>query len=81
VSAARLLCYQAGSLKDLGDPATVSATLLAKYFASRNAFKPPLTRSRYTVRTVVAMPTQRNACCETPRSWRSSREVLRYSKR
>jgi glutaryl-CoA dehydrogenase (non-decarboxylating) len=40
VQAARLLCYQAGYLKDTGDPNTVMATWIAKYFASvaaRNA--------------------------------------------
>ena len=34
VQAARLLCYQAGYLKDTGDPKTVMATWIAKYFAS-----------------------------------------------
>lgn len=34
LQAARLLCYQAGYLKEIGDPATVSATWMAKYFAS-----------------------------------------------
>lgn len=34
VQAARLLCYQAGYLKDAGDPTTVMATWSAKYFAS-----------------------------------------------
>lgn len=34
VQAARLLCYQAGYLKDTGDPQTVMATWIAKYFAS-----------------------------------------------
>jgi alkylation response protein AidB-like acyl-CoA dehydrogenase len=37
VRAARLLCQQAGLLKDEGDPATVAATWEAKYFASRAA--------------------------------------------
>lgn len=32
--AARLLCHRAGSLKDEGDPQTVMATWMAKYFAS-----------------------------------------------
>ena len=35
--AARLLCYQAGYLKDSGDPRTVMETWIAKYFASRAA--------------------------------------------
>jgi hypothetical protein len=34
VHAARLLCYRAGRLKDEGDPETVMATWMAKYFAS-----------------------------------------------
>lgn len=34
VRAARLLCAEAGRLKDLGDPATIMATWVAKYFAS-----------------------------------------------
>lgn len=34
VQAARLLCYQAGYLKDIGDPTTIMATWIAKYFAS-----------------------------------------------
>ncbi|WP_340539830.1 acyl-CoA dehydrogenase family protein [Nocardioides sp. GXZ039] len=34
VRAARLLCTEAGRLKDAGDPATVMATWIAKYFAS-----------------------------------------------
>lgn len=37
VRAARLLCAEAGRLKDLGDPATIMATWVAKYFASRAA--------------------------------------------
>ncbi len=32
--AARLLCYQAGTLKEAGDPTTVMATWTAKYFSS-----------------------------------------------
>jgi alkylation response protein AidB-like acyl-CoA dehydrogenase len=34
VRAGRLLCAEAGRLKDLGDPATIMATWVAKYFAS-----------------------------------------------
>ena len=34
VRAARLLCYHAGYLKDIGDPGATMATLVAKYFAS-----------------------------------------------
>lgn len=37
VQAARLLCYQAGYLKDIGDPDTVMQTWIAKYFASTTA--------------------------------------------
>jgi glutaryl-CoA dehydrogenase (non-decarboxylating) len=37
--AARLLCQHAGRLKDAGDPATISETLVAKYFASTIAVK------------------------------------------
>ena len=36
-AAGRALCQQAGQLKDTGDPATVTATWIAKYFASRAA--------------------------------------------
>jgi alkylation response protein AidB-like acyl-CoA dehydrogenase len=36
--AARLLCHEAGELKDAGDPETVAATWMAKYFASTGAF-------------------------------------------
>ena len=32
--AARLLCYQAGYQKDIGDPSTIMSTWIAKYFAS-----------------------------------------------
>jgi glutaryl-CoA dehydrogenase (non-decarboxylating) len=39
VKAARLLCYQAGYLKDCGDPATILETFIAKYFASSTALK------------------------------------------
>ncbi|MBR7833509.1 acyl-CoA dehydrogenase family protein [Actinospica durhamensis] len=39
VRAARLLCAEAGRLKDLGDPATIMATWVAKYFASCAAAK------------------------------------------
>jgi glutaryl-CoA dehydrogenase (non-decarboxylating) len=39
VKAARLLCYRAGHLKDSGDPASIAETSIAKYFASRIAFK------------------------------------------
>jgi alkylation response protein AidB-like acyl-CoA dehydrogenase len=35
--AARLLCAEAGRLKDLADPATIMATWIAKYFASTAA--------------------------------------------
>lgn len=38
-SAARLLCREAGRLKDAGDPATLSATCRAKYFASTAAMR------------------------------------------
>lgn len=34
IKAARLLCYQAGYYKDVGDPRTLTETLVAKYFAS-----------------------------------------------
>ncbi|WP_340683022.1 acyl-CoA dehydrogenase family protein [Amycolatopsis coloradensis] len=37
--AARLLCEKAGRLKDAGDPATIMATWVAKYFASTAAAK------------------------------------------
>lgn len=37
VEAGRALCERAGRLKDAGDPATVMATWVAKYFASRAA--------------------------------------------
>jgi hypothetical protein len=37
--AARLLCRHAGELKDRGDPATVSATWIAKYYASTGAME------------------------------------------
>lgn len=37
--AARLLCLQAGYLKDIGSPETITATLTAKYFAARVAMK------------------------------------------
>lgn len=38
IKAARLLCYQAGHLKDIGSPATLPETWIAKYFASTTAF-------------------------------------------
>ena len=34
VKAARLLCYQAGYLKEIGDPKSMQETSIAKYFAS-----------------------------------------------
>lgn len=34
VKAARLLCYQAGYLKAIGDPTSITETSIAKYFAS-----------------------------------------------
>lgn len=37
VKAARLLCYEAGSLKDNRDPRSVMQTVIAKYFAARMA--------------------------------------------
>lgn len=37
VEAARLLCYRAGWLRAVGDPESVMATSIAKYFASRMA--------------------------------------------
>jgi len=39
VKAARLLCCQAGYLKDIGDPNTIMETWVAKYFASTIATK------------------------------------------
>ncbi|HEU4323400.1 MAG TPA: acyl-CoA dehydrogenase family protein [Roseiflexaceae bacterium] len=42
VSAARLLCLQAGTLKDSGNPNTVMETWVAKYFASTTAMKAAL---------------------------------------
>ena len=39
VKAARLLCYQAGYLKDIGDPQSIMETSIAKYFASTIATK------------------------------------------
>ncbi|NRN69481.1 Acyl-CoA dehydrogenase, short-chain specific [Kibdelosporangium sp. 4NS15] len=37
--AAQLLCQRAGALKDAGDPATIMATWVAKYFASTAAVR------------------------------------------
>jgi hypothetical protein len=37
VKAARLLCYNAGELKDAGDPTSMIETSIAKYFACRTA--------------------------------------------
>ncbi|MDZ8085093.1 MAG: acyl-CoA dehydrogenase family protein [Nostoc sp. DedQUE12b] len=39
VKAARLLCYQAGYLKDINDPNSIIETSIAKYFASITATK------------------------------------------
>ncbi|OLE23844.1 MAG: acyl-CoA dehydrogenase [Catenulispora sp. 13_1_20CM_3_70_7] len=39
LAAARLLCLEAGRLKDAGDPRTINATWTAKYFASCQAFR------------------------------------------
>ncbi len=39
LTAARMLSYQAGYLKDSGDPRTIMETSIAKYFASRAAVK------------------------------------------
>ncbi|MCL6753068.1 acyl-CoA dehydrogenase family protein [Nostoc sp. CCCryo 231-06] len=39
VKAARLLCYQAGYLKDINDPNSIIETSIAKYFASTVASK------------------------------------------
>ena len=39
VKAARLLCYQAGYLKGIGDPKSIMETSIAKYFASTIAAK------------------------------------------
>jgi alkylation response protein AidB-like acyl-CoA dehydrogenase len=39
VHAARSLCRRAGELKDNRDPATLSATWIAKYFASTSAMR------------------------------------------
>ncbi|WP_291567190.1 MULTISPECIES: acyl-CoA dehydrogenase family protein [unclassified Clostridium] len=35
IKAARMLCYNAGYLKDIGDPDTIMETWVAKYFASK----------------------------------------------
>jgi glutaryl-CoA dehydrogenase (non-decarboxylating) len=39
IKAARLLCYQAGYLKDINDPSSIMETSIAKYFASTEATK------------------------------------------
>jgi len=39
LKAARLLCYQAGYLKQSGDPREIMETFVAKYFASRAAMR------------------------------------------
>ncbi|MHC5747093.1 MAG: acyl-CoA dehydrogenase family protein [Nostoc sp.] len=39
IKAARLLCYQAGYLKDINDPNSIMETSIAKYFASTEATK------------------------------------------
>jgi glutaryl-CoA dehydrogenase (non-decarboxylating) len=39
IKAARLLCYQAGYLKDIGDPRSIVETSIAKYFSSTMATK------------------------------------------
>jgi alkylation response protein AidB-like acyl-CoA dehydrogenase len=39
LAAARLLCERAGQLKDDADPATIVATCVAKYFATRAAMR------------------------------------------
>jgi glutaryl-CoA dehydrogenase (non-decarboxylating) len=39
LKAARRLCERAGALKDAGDPATISETLVAKYFAAGAAMR------------------------------------------
>jgi hypothetical protein len=39
IKAARLLCYQAGYLKDIGNPKSMMETSIAKYFASTTATK------------------------------------------
>lgn len=39
IKAARLLCYQAGYLKDIGEPKSIMETSIAKYFASTTATK------------------------------------------
>lgn len=39
LKAAKLLCYQAGYLKDIGDPRSITETSIAKYFASTTATK------------------------------------------
>jgi alkylation response protein AidB-like acyl-CoA dehydrogenase len=42
LKAARLLCLQAGYLKDIGDPNAIAETSIAKYFASTTATKAAL---------------------------------------
>jgi hypothetical protein len=37
IKAARLLCYQAGYLKEIGDPSSIIETSIAKYFSSKIA--------------------------------------------
>jgi len=37
VKAARLLCWNAGQLRDAGDPASILETSIAKYFACKTA--------------------------------------------
>jgi glutaryl-CoA dehydrogenase (non-decarboxylating) len=39
IKASRLLCYQAGYLKDIGNPKSIMETSIAKYFASTTATK------------------------------------------
>ena len=65
VAAARLLCYRAGYLKDVGDMGATTAILMAKYFASihrrpnRRGRRPDPRRKRLWPRGVGAAPLPR----------------------
>lgn len=39
IAASRSLCYQAGLLKDIGNPENIFATIIAKYFSAKAAYQ------------------------------------------
>ncbi|MEK8173924.1 acyl-CoA dehydrogenase family protein [Streptomyces sp. M19] len=80
-SAARLLCQQAGWLREAAGPKGVHATWLAKYAATTTAFRSAADAVQIHGAHGCGGEYPSSAICGTPRSWRSSRAAPSCSRR